>query len=187
MRSALVHLVKSCPPSHSSDQRFASCNCKVFDGQWPDSGSRFGERKASKVWSCVHNVVVAENCIRISWHLPHSQVAGEWDVYIDIYGRKLMEKSVDIGQMVGVPFPNECHHLLKDFLALVENCLLPTGGSIQSRGDFGICCSRSPQGPCSPVCHRRCRPSCRGRLAACTCQSPRCVCGPRSPAGGCPA
>ena len=63
----------------------------------------------------------------------YSQVTGEWDVYIDIYGRKLMEKSVDIGQMVGVPFPNECHHLLKDFLLLVQNCLLPTS---ESHGDF---------------------------------------------------
>ena len=59
-----------------------------------------------------------------------SQVAGEWDVYIDIYGRKLMEKSVDIGQMVGLPFPNECHHLLKDFLLIVQNCSLPTSGAM---------------------------------------------------------
>ena len=134
MRSALVHLVKSCPPSHSSDQRFASCICKVFDGQWPDSGSRFGERKVSKVWSCVHNVVVAENCIRISWHLPHSQVAGEWDVYIDIYGRKLMEKSVDIGQMVGVPFPNECYHLLKDFCCSLKTVSCPPEGPLSLVG-----------------------------------------------------
>ena len=86
------------------------------------------EKVASKVCRCVH---VAENCIArgISWHRT-SQVGGEWDVYIDIYGRKLMEKSVDSGQMVGLPFPNECHHLLKDFVSLVEKCLLPTSGAI---------------------------------------------------------
>ena len=86
------------------------------------------EKVASKVCRCVR---VAGNCIArgISWHRP-LQVAGEWDVYIDIYGRKLMEKSVDSGQMVRVPFPNECHHLLKDFVSLVENCLRPNSGAI---------------------------------------------------------
>ena len=104
-----------------------SCNCKLFDGQWPDSGSRFGEREKF-AFKLLQRVAFGFLGICLP---SYSQVAGEWDVYIDIYGRKLMEKSVDIGQMVGVPFPNECHHLPKDFL--VQNCLLPTP---ESRGGF---------------------------------------------------
>ena len=199
VRSALVHLVKSCPHSqHSFARRFTSSKCKVFGGPWPESGSRLQRKEkkmlhTSKVFSCIRCSVCAESYCSLDPHFLGIQR----DVYIDIHGRKLMEKSVHIGQMVAVcaPFSDECHHLFKDFVALVENYVLPTPTAIKTsqsllffsnlRSYFFV--ARLPQGPCSLACRRRCRRSCRGRLGACTSRSRRFVCAPRSPTGGCPA